>query len=337
MNPMSKVHSLLNQSFNAVSEQQIELLDQMSTLTTCALKEMAEVNENWRSILVEIAQDMSTANYVGHVLGANQEPLDLLVSPATDPMVLSHLKVTAFSIYEMVERGLKKPPQLKELDAVIQKITLKSLSNYRKVLRRHNFDIDYLEDRVQEAAVEIIRAARCYKNTGIAAFDTYASSRVKTAISRREMHHTLMVKVSDRDISNAYSRAVEINAEKTNNKLTPDVMASSFLPKPIYDFEENSGDCFFGETERFSEYVISDNTKYKLKAFLISQLNRLNENEKIVMMNEMGLLGYQLERTEITETQGFTASRYTQIKNSALEKLGAHKKALSPSWARALA
>ncbi|MFA0340916.1 hypothetical protein AB4552_02210 [Vibrio sp. 10N.222.54.C3] len=336
MDPISRMNSLITESFNSVKESQSEVLETLATTTRKVFKEITQTTPNWRQKLSEIGNDATCANYVGHVVSNKHTPAELLQSQATDDFVLNELQVTAFVVYEMVERGCPEPTQLKDLNTAIQNVTLKSLNSLRKLLRRHNYDIDYLSDRVQEAALETIRAARCYKHTGIASFDTYASARVKTVVSRKELHHTLMVKVSDRDISGAYSKAIEINSEKTNNKLTPDSSASSYLPKPLYDFEQGSNDNRYGVTSGCNDNVVSDLTHLKLRQHLIAQLKTLNANEKIVIMNEMGLVAGTLNRNDLVESLGFSSSRYTQVKTSALQKLGAHK-SLSKSWERALA
>ena len=336
MDPISRMNSLITESFNSVKASQSEVLETLASTTAKVFEEITHTTPNWRQMLTEIANDATCTKYVGHVVSNRQTPVELLESQLTDTAVLNELRVTAFVVYEMVDRGCPKPNLLKDLDTAIQNVTLKSLNSFRKLLRRHNYDIDYLSDRVQEAALETIRAARCYKHTGVASFDTYASARVKTVVSRKELHHTLMVKVSDRDIAGAYSKAIEINAEKTNNKLTPDSSASSYLPKPVYDFEQGSNDNRYGVTSAFSDNVVSDMTHHKLRQHLIAQLKTLNSNEKIVIMNEMGLVAGTLNRNDLVVSLGFSSSRYTQVKTSASQKLGAHK-SLSKSWERALA
>ncbi|NOH36516.1 hypothetical protein [Vibrio chagasii] len=87
MDPISRMNSLITESFNSVKESQSEVLETLATTTRKVFKEITQTTPNWRQKLSEIANDATCANYVGHVVSNRHTPAELLQSQATDDFV----------------------------------------------------------------------------------------------------------------------------------------------------------------------------------------------------------------------------------------------------------
>lgn len=336
MNQISNCNGLIQKAFNSVSQSQSELIQSLSSACHLAMYEVASTNPQWQDSVRKLIVIDGSERYIGFSKGEHNSLAELF-DTESEATALKLFQPTAETIIRLVESGDKADDGYQQIIKFIKKITLKSLQNYRKLLHKNNFDYEFLEDRVQEAAIEIIRAARCYRDEGIAAFDTFASARVKTAVNRKEMKNHLMLKVSDQDISNAYAKAVEINSKKVCHDMAK---ASDFLPKRAHHnetFNEYAAetDGMYTNNQIENMIVVSNQTQKKLNSFLALKLKSLNDSERLVLFNEVGLVGESLPRVDVIEHLGVTSARYTQIKASALNKIGMFKK-VSPAWRRAL-
>ncbi|USD59084.1 hypothetical protein J4N45_11130 [Vibrio sp. SCSIO 43140] len=335
MNQISNCHGLITRAFESVSQSQTDLIQSLGSACNIAMHEIATSDEQWISKVRSLIESDGSETYIGYSKSHNT--IAELFETDCEVTILSDFQPTAETVIRLVESGCHSVDGYQQILNTINLLVLKSLNSYRKLLYKNNFDPDFLEDRVQEAALEIIRAARCYRNDGVAAFDTYASARVKTAINRKEMKHHLMLKVSDRDISNAYAQAVEINAGKVSGEMAK---ASDFLPRRLHGNQYNEEHCQKNgiKPQNNSELgsVMSTRTQNKLNSFLALKLKSLSDNERLVLFNEVGLVGEPVAREQIVAHLGVSSARYTQLKTSALQKLGMFKQ-VSPTWQRALA
>lgn len=334
MEPISKCHGFITKAFESVSQSQDDLIESLGKACKVALYEIAASDKQWITKIQGLIESDGSETYIGHT--KSNVTIAELFETGCEATILQEFQPTAETIIRLVDSGCQSEDGYPQIIHIIKQLSLKSLNNYRKLLHKNNFNIEFLEDRLQEAALEVIRAARCYRNDGVAAFDTYTSARVKTMINRKEMKHHLMLKVSDRDISHAYAKAVEINAGKVCHEMKK---ASDFLPKRITskkyeDYCHKNGQRPSDEESELNS-VISTRTQAKLNSFLALKLKSLNSNERLVLLNEAGLVGDPIAREQITNYLGVSSARYTQLKTSALQKLGMFKQ-VSTAWQRAL-
>ncbi|WP_435000123.1 hypothetical protein ACRZ5S_22300 (plasmid) [Vibrio scophthalmi] len=321
-NVYTQYHNQITQCFNAVDEESQDILDVLTTQTQAAMKEIILNHTQWLTDAIDLSQMAEHRDYLGHIYNEHDDFVEVLRSDNVDE-IFNRVQFLPHLVYELVALGAPRPSNLGLVDVAIQKIVMKSMASFRRALLSTTFDPSRVEDKLQDASIELIRAARTYRNVGKASFITYAWRRVMVQVNRKLLHSQLVVKVSNRDVENAF-RTVEINSD-----LTTQLSVANLLPNAVdIDDGESHNNIQLSSQHSFE----SEKFRRNIRAKLVSSLNNLKPNEKVVILGECGLLGNNTPATALAERLNLSRSSYSHSKINALKKLGFYKE-LDAKWA----
>lgn len=320
-NPFSQYHNQISRCLDAVDEDSQDVLDTLTSQTAAAMKEIISTHLTWREDIVRLSQMAEHRDYLVHFYSDDVSLDDFLFNPEIGDG-RSHIQILPHLVYELVALGAPRPSNLDLIDISIQKIVMKAIGAFRRALLSNCFDATRIEDRLQDAMIELIRAARSYRNIGNASFITYAWRRVMVKVNRQSFHSQLVVKVSNRDVENAF-RTVEMNAGSTTH-----LTVSNFLPNAV-----DIDDCEPHNSRNLCTEQTNESSRFRrdIRAKLIASLNNLKPNEKVVILGECGLFGSQTLASELASMLDLSRSSYSHSKNNALKKLGFYK-TLDEKW-----